>query len=183
MITEKDLLDDKIETIRNFLTPQEAIDFWYLTNECTWNYGRVSNTYSNQKQKRMTHNMDPNFFVQTDLWKRCSDLFEDKISLSHAYINISDHATVNLPHSDGKDHGPSFLICLNQEWKKEWGGHTVMFKDMHSSDIMHAVSPEPGKATIFRGSIWHSGTPVAHFAEYPRFMLTIHCFLEKEINK
>ena len=80
MITEKDLLDDKIETIKNFLTPQESVDFWYLTNECTWSYGRVSNTYSNQKQKRMPYNFDPDYFLQTDLWKRCDELFEDKLS-------------------------------------------------------------------------------------------------------
>ncbi len=183
MISEKDLINDKISTINNFLTPKEAIDFWYLTNECTWNYGRVSNTYSKQKQARMTYNFDPDYFLQTDLWKRCSRLFAYDISLSHAYINYSDHATVSLPHSDGKDNGPSILICLNQEWKREWGGYTVMFKNMNSNDIIHAVSPEPGKATIFRGSMWHSGTPVAHYADYPRFMLTIHCFVDKEKNK
>ena len=183
MISEKDLINDKIITIKNFLTPKETIDFWYLINECTWSYGKVSNTFSNQNQRQMTHIIDPSAFVRTELWNRSINLFEDKISLNHVYINISDHATVDLPHVDGKDHGPSILVCLNQEWKREWGGYTVMFKDIHSSDIVHTVCPEPEKATIFRGSMWHSGTPIAHYSEYPRFMLNIHCFLDKENNK
>ena len=187
MINEKDFNNNKVTTIRNFLKSQEEVDFWYLANECNWSYGRVSNTFSKIRQKRMTYNFISENFIRTELWKRCCDLFKNfdrKLGLTNAYINYSDHATVNLPHCDGQNGGPSFLININQEWKRDWAGYTVLFKGMHDNEILHTVLPEPSKATIFKGTIWHTGTPVSHFAEYPRFMLTLHChFLEKEINK
>ena len=164
--------------IVNFLTEKELTDFWYLVNTCTWQYGRVSNTFSSQKQSRMTFSFNSEDFIRTDLWKRIKESFKESVSLSKAYINFADPATVNLPHCDGQDNGPSILICLNQEWRRDWGGYTVFFKDMTSSEITKAVVPEPGKAVIFNGSNWHSGMPVAHFAPYPRFILTTHCFIE-----
>lgn len=178
MITKQQLINNKIFGINNFLKPKEATDFWYLVNTCTWQYGRVSNTFSGQKQSRMTYSFDPEKFVRTDLWKRVEKMFDSQVSLSKAYINIADHATVNLPHCDGQDDGPSILICLNQEWRRDWGGYTVFFKGMNSNQVISTVVPEPGKAIIFNGSIWHSGLSVASFADYPRFLLTIHCFIE-----
>ena len=144
MITKKELEDGKIITKKNFLTHKEAIDFWYLTNTCQWEYGRVSNTFSAQRQSRMTRPFDLEPFMRTELWLRVMKLFKEKLSLGKAYVNYSDHATVNLPHCDGNESGPSFLICLNQEWKRDWGGYTVMFKDMFSNDVIHTVVPEPG---------------------------------------
>ena len=178
-ITNKNIKDGELIVKKDFLTHKESTDFWYLTNTCQWSYGRVSNTYSGQKQSRMTRPFDIDTFVKTDLWIRLDNLFENELSLSKSYINYSDHATVSLPHCDGEVSGPTIMICLNQEWKKDWGGYTVLFESMNSNNITHAIVPEPGKAFIFNGGIWHSGVPVAHFADYPRFMLTLHCFLDK----
>lgn len=178
MITKKQLLEKEIFEIPNFLTEKEATDFWYHANECTWSYGRVSNTYSGQKQSRMTYSFDPELFVRTDLWKRVEKSFDTQVSLNNAYINIGDHATVNIPHCDGNKSGPTILICINQEWKRDWGGYTVLFKSMNSNEIIKASVPEPGKALIFNGPIWHTGVPIAHFAAYPRFILTMHCFMD-----
>ena len=180
MITCEDIKNGEFYTKRNFLTHKESTDFWYLTHTCTWEYGNVSNTYSNHRQRRMTRPFDINEFVKTDLWQRIDALFDKVLSVGKAYINFSDHATVNLPHCDGDNPGPTIMICLNQEWKKDWGGYTVVYKSMHEDDIEFASVPEPGKLIIFNGGKWHSGQPVAHFAEYPRFMLTLHCFLDKE---
>jgi len=183
MITKKEIDSGKIIVHKNFLTHAEAIDFWYLTNTCEWSYGRVSNAYSSQKQSRMTRAFDIDVFVKTDLFIRIDALFKEELQLAKAYINYSDHATVSLPHCDGNEAGPTIMICLNQEWKREWGGYTAVFDHMNSSDVVHTSVPEPGKMTIFKGSLWHTGVPIAHFTDYPRFMLTLHSFLEEKEKK
>lgn len=182
MITDEEIKDGKVIIKRNFITHKEATDFWYLTNTCSWKYGNVSNTYSSQKQKRMTLPFELETFIQTELFGRINNLFKEDLGLAKAYVNYSDHATVNLPHCDGENAGPTIMMCLNQEWKKDWGGYTVIFKDMHSCDVAYTSVPEPGKLVIFNGGAWHTGVPIAHFADYPRYMLTLHCTLEKEIK-
>jgi len=185
MITEQQLINNDIFEKENFLTADEATDLFYLANTCAWQYGGVSNSFSDQKQSRMTHRIDMNKFNSGiaesqkwsvySVWKRLEGLFDFKVKPCKIYINYADHATVNLPHCDGTDNGPSVLICLNQEWRRDWGGYTVFFKSMSSSKITKAFVPEPGKAIIFNGSNWHSGMPVAHFAPGPRYILTFHC--------
>ena len=177
IITKQKLIDREIFELENFLTSDEATKFWYLCNRCTWNYGRVSNTFSGKKQSRMTFSFDNKNMIATDLWRRCVAMFDERLSLSKAYINYADSATVNLPHCDGEDDGPSILICLNSVWDREWFGYTCFFKGMSSQKIIKTVVPEPGKAIVFNGSTWHTGTPVSPYAEYPRFILTLHCFL------
>jgi len=126
----------------------------------------------------MTFYFNPDDFLRTDLWKRITESFDKPISLTEAYINYADHATVNFPHCDGRNDGPTILICINQEWKRDLFGYTVFFKDMNSNDIIRTIVPEPGKAVIFKGSLWHSATPIAHYASYPRFMLAVRCLMK-----
>ena len=182
-ITNKNIEDGELITKKDFLTHKEATEFWYLTNTCEWTYGGIwhsgMDTYSGQKESRFFRPFDVNVFVQTDLWARLKNLFQNKLILGKSYINYSDHASVNLPHCDGDAAGPTIMICLNQEWKKVWGGYTVLFESMNSNNVTHTVVPEPGKVAIFNGGVWHSGVPIAHFADYPRFMLTLHCSLDK----
>ena len=181
MITKEQLIDKEIIEIPNFLTEKEAGDFYYLANTCTWEYGRVSNTFSGQRQSRMAYYFDPNDFVykyQPDLWNRIKELFGRPVSLDEAYINYGDHATVNLSHCDGRQDGATFLICLNKEWNKDWSGLTVFYESVVSNKIIKAIVPEPGKATIFNPPIWHGVTPIAHWAESPRFMLALRCLIK-----
>jgi hypothetical protein len=182
MITEKELKDGKVIVKKNFLSQTEAVDMWYFANTCAWRYKEVTNAHFAPGQKRMTSAFDINVFVETDLWHKIEKLFEVKLSLRAAYISYLDHASVSVPHCDGDGSGPSILICLNREWKKDWCGYTTVFEHMNSNDVIHTSVPEPGKATIFSGQLWHSGLPVTHYADYPRLMLTVHTSLEGSPN-
>ena len=80
MITDEEIKDGKVIIKRNFITHKEATDFWYLTNTCSWQYGNVSNTYSSQKQKRMTLPFELETFIQTELFGRINNLFKEDLA-------------------------------------------------------------------------------------------------------
>lgn len=179
MITKKQLADGDIISVSQFLTPKEKTDLWLRCNNCTWKYSDVVNAYSAGKQFRMVHAFDSELFVRTDIWKRLEESFDTQLALFTSYIIYSTPGFLNIPHCDGDQNGPSILICLNQEWRRDWGGYTVFFKDMDSNEVVKTIVPEPGKATIFGGgAVWHSSLAVDNCAPYPRFMLSIHCSIE-----
>lgn len=173
---------NRVQEYDDFLSENEAIEFWHHVHSCTWAYGHVSNSYAGQKQMRMTHSINPEEFVKTSLFKRIQYEIEKPIFLKDVYINIGDFGTINLPHTDGYEGGISILINLNEDWSRDWAGHTVFFEGSSSNKnkIVLASCPEPRKAVFFHSSICHHATPIASFAKYNRFMLVIKTYHENK---
>eukprot|EP00977_Amphora_coffeiformis_P010812 scaffold2536_cov169-Amphora_coffeaeformis.AAC.5 len=70
--------------------------------------------------------------------------------------------------SHGKPRFVSFLVYLNDEWRKEWGGPT-RFLDV-ATDTEYSVTPEPGRCVFMDQDVTHSVTaPVG--GNRPRYSL------------
>ena len=173
MIERVDIENGKIYEVRNFPTVKEQSDFWYMANECEYSYGQQSDSLMSQRQGRMVHRIDVNVFVRTEFWNKIEKYVNCPIGLSDAYINYADSSTLTFPHCDNRENEMSILLCLNQDWHRNWGGYTSFFSGVADNNIIKTVVPEPGKAIFFNGSIYHVALPPNNIAEYPRFMLAL----------
>ena len=179
MYTIKDVKDKKIVEVRNFLDHTQLTDLWYKANECDYTYGRVTNSYSSNRQGRMTHNFDATLFKETDVWKSIEKFVEGPIELVENYICYSESSTINYSHCDSPSDVISILLNINIEWKRDWGGYTSFFAGPSSSEVIFTSIPEPGKAVFFNGTIWHYAAPVTSIAAHPRFMMIFKTFHEE----
>ena len=173
MIRRCDIDNNKIIVIKDFPSNEERIDFWYHVNNCDYTYSQKSDVYIGQKQTRLAHHFDPLQFEKTTFFKRIANNIDNPIRLMQAYINYAENSTLNFPHCDDKSDCLSILLCLNQDWHRNWGGYTSFFKDISSNDIIETVVPEPGKAIFFNGRLFHTATPPNITSQVPRFMLAI----------
>lgn len=181
MISKEAIKEGEIIDIKNFLTPEQATMLWNRANDDNYSFGHNSDSKSSQRQGRWVQRFHDDF-TQSDLWVDLAKAIDSPITFREAYINYADYSTPTLPHCDNIPNGGTVLICINQEWRRQWAGFTVFFKDMSSPEIIKTVCPEPGKAVIFNGGIWHYALPPRDFSDYPRFMLAIK-FDFMEIDK
>ena len=164
--------EHKVIEVPNFLTKYEATKLWYVANEAPYYEGRVSNTFSRKvDQSRMTANLDAATYSTGELWRQIQDYVGESLTLHDIYINRSSTDEINLAHCDNNIHSLSILICLNQEWHRDWAGYTVFFDGMNSNEILKTVIPEPGKAIFFDSRIWHLALPVSKIAPVRRMMV------------
>ena len=180
MFSKKKIIDNVIEVVKDFPSLKEQSDFWYHANNSEYCYGQKSDSLMPNRQGRMAHHFDPEQFIQTSFWKRVEKQFKEPLGLSEAYINMADSATLNYPHCDNRENHMSILLCLNQDWHRNWGGYTSFFEGMHGNEVISTVVPEPGKAVFFNGSIYHTAMPPNITATYPRFMLALKTFWQEE---
>ena len=184
MISRCDIENNKIIVIKDFPSNAERVDFWHHANTCDYSYSQKSDVYIGQKQTRLAHHFDPLQFEQTTFFERIKHNIDKPIRLMQAYINYAESSTLNFPHCDSyHGHVLSILLCINQDWHRNWGGYTSFFKDISSNDIIETVVPEPGKAIFFNGRLFHTATPPNITSQVPRFMLAIKIeWLENEIE-
>ncbi len=173
MITKEAIENNKIYVSKDVLSNKELVEFWYLANSCQYEYGQASDSRSSQVQRRMVHRIDPEAFVRTTVWGKLEKLFDDPVGLAEAYINYSEFSTTTSPHCDNTEGDPSILICLNQQWDRNWGGYTTFFEGMNTDKVVKTIVPSPGQLIVFNGSMWHYALPIVSFSPYPRFMLAI----------
>jgi len=173
MIKKVDINNNEIIVKDQYLTEDDQLNFWYHANQCDYSFGQRSDAFRGSRQGRFTHHFDPAQFQQTSFWKLIETTVDSPIKLIDAYINCSDFATVSFPHTDEKCNCLSVLICLNQEWHRDWGGYTVFFDSISKNKILDTVIPEPGKAIFFNGRTTHNALAITPTAKYQRFMLVL----------
>ena len=85
----------------------------------------------------------------------------ETFGIERAYCNAISFGDMLYAHRDNNDRTSrdlTALLFVATEWRKEWGGETLFFND--DGDAVHAVSPRPGRLTIFRSTIEHrAGAP------------------------
>ena len=173
MILRPDIENGRVYEKHNFPSLKEQSDFWYYANDCNYQYGQNSDSLMSKRQGRMVHHIDPDAFVQTSFWKRIEKEVQWPLGLIEAYVNYADFSTLTFPHCDNRENDMSILLCLNQDWHRNWGGFTVFFDGVNSNKVIKTVTPEPGKAVFFNGSTYHMALPPTVNAEYPRFMVAL----------
>ena len=94
-----------------------------------------------------------------------------------AVINLVTPSSINFSHT----HGNSRVLCyyINPEWREEWYGETIFYKDDGADH--QVISYQPNRAVIFDGTHPHSIRPASFIAPSYRFTLSIF-FNEKVKN-
>lgn len=177
-VTKKEIEENKIFILKDVLSDIDKMSLWRMANEAPYRYGHKSELLTDEPQRRDTShiNIDKTSLNGRSflLWtKKITDVFEEPLELNKTYINKADCATKTRAHCDNSDNGPSVLIPMNREWDRNWGGYTVFFKGMDSSEIVKTISPSPGQIIIFNGSMWHLALPPSMCAPGPRFMMAL----------
>jgi len=75
-------------------------------------------------------------------------------------------------HIDGEYNGAlTAMVYTNLNWKPEWGGETVFYKD---GECIDTVVPKPGRVIMFPGNIKHGAKPPSVLADAPaRFSVAL----------
>ena len=101
--------------------------------------------------------------------------FYDTPELEELYLSESSYQSsysiiINFRHT----HGDSRVICyyINPEWREEWYGETIFYKDNGQDD--RVISYQPNRAVIFDGNHPHSIRPASFIA--PSYRFTLSCF-------
>lgn len=86
-----------------------------------------------------------------------------------AVLNLVTPSSINFSHT----HGDSrvFLLYLNPEWREEWYGETIFYKDNGADH--QVISYQPNRAVIFDGKHPHSIRPASFIAPSYRFTLSV----------
>lgn len=109
--------------------------------------------------------MDEPLFTETLLKKIRRETGVDWI-LERVYANGQTHGQSGSLHQDveGVESGRYYtlLYYTNNEWKPEWGGHTIFTTD----DGVRTRYPTPNSAVLFDSTIPHAGLePTKHCSE------------------
>jgi SM-20-related protein len=90
-------------------------------------------------------------------------------TLIRVYANQYTYGTGGYPHKDSSiDTDLTFILYLNKDWKKEYAGATVFFKDDEAIDI---VMPKYNRLIIFNGAVEHAGLEVSRLCPQARTVL------------
>lgn len=90
-----------------------------------------------------------------------------------ATVNLSVPSDTNFIHTHLNQ--LVGVYYLNLDWKPEWAGETLFYKD-DMSDIIHTTMYKPNRLTVFNGSIPHTIRPQSFSA--PHYRLTLAIFFE-----
>ena len=98
------------------------------------------------------------------LWEHVSERIPFKHELLRAYVNAHKFGDEDNIHRDEvRIHkGATIIVYLCDEWRPEWGGQTMFFKDKeHGLEIVHSVLPKPMRYVIFDKDIPHCVAPLS----------------------
>lgn len=118
------------------------------------------------------------------IWKRVQEKIGSDRGIIRMYINGYTYGTDGYPHIDDPWIGEMFgeenvtetvVVYLNEDWKPEWGGETVLFNDSHD-DIELAVLPKFGRALVFKSNQLHAGRSPSRKCPKLRCILAIKTF-------
>lgn len=99
--------------------------------------------------------------------------FNGRASLLRMYVNGYTFGTEGAAHTDSDDASDVTVVCyLNEQWKPEWAGETVVFTEDHS-DIERAVLPKLGRVLVFPGNRLHAGRGVSRLCTQLRLVLVM----------
>ena len=152
----------EIKVCKNFFDRQDYQTVLDKVADFKWQFGHTSypqehprNKYCHSFWKKELH--DDKFFSYHLL-----NIIQEKTNQSyiceHVYANGQTYGLDGTLHQDCYDDGKTFLLYANAVWSADWGGSTQFYLDEGES---YNIFPEPNKAVIFPGVIYHSSTPTS----------------------
>jgi len=84
------------------------------------------------------------------------------------------------PHTDSiREHDKTLVIYLNENWKREWGGETIIYDQ---NNIVHAELPKFNHGLVFPGNMYHVARSVSRIC--PNLRTTVMFkFCPKDLDK
>ncbi|MBU3577599.1 DUF6817 domain-containing protein [Polynucleobacter sp. UK-Kesae-W10] len=149
----------------------------------SWNHGWRSNTsmgYGHWNQDLANGESWNGLDVSRSLrgpfkeaWDYISSVHLNKYRLIRCYANAHTHGVEGYPHTDSIRKDDLTLVCyLNREWKREWGGETVIFE---GDNISMAQLPKFNRGILFHGADWHCARGVSRICPELRQTLMFKC--------
>lgn len=89
-----------------------------------------------------------------ELWQHLQKTHTGKKALLRCYTNSHTYGVEGYPHTDSrKPNEETLVIYLNKEWRKEWGGETLIYDK--NDRIVHAELPKFNTALRFNSNQYH----------------------------
>lgn len=124
------------------------------------NHTDISEAFYNSKNR---------FVDEITVWNTIKENITGNFNLHRVYVNGYTYGTEGAIHKDTTIPGEeTVLMYLNQEWKPEWAGETVIFKD---GDIDRAILPKPGRIIVFPSDQPHCARSLSKFCGELRMVL------------
>jgi SM-20-related protein len=79
------------------------------------------------------------------------------------------HPHYDSPREDIRDKHIAVIVYLNSRWDIAWGGETIVFNEQ--GDVISAVLPKPGRATVLEGDPYHVARGVSRTCPVARRVL------------
>jgi len=155
-----------------------------------WNYGWISNdkmgfAHWNQDLGKgdaansldISDNLQEPFITA---WKHLQSEYFPNTDLLRCYANGHTYGVEGYPHTDSRrSHDKTLVIYLNEVWKREWGGETIIYDQ---NDIVHAELPKFNHGLVFPGNAWHVARGVSRICPTLRTTVMFK-FCPKDIDK
>lgn len=88
------------------------------------------------------------------------------------YLNAHTYGTEGWPHTDSDRSGElTTVLYLNQQWRPEWGGETVVFDE--AGNIASSTMPAPNRLLVFPSDRLHAPRPVSKAFDDLRIVLVV----------
>jgi len=89
-----------------------------------------------------------------DAWTYLESNYFPGATLIRCYTNAHTFGVEGYPHTDSsRDRDVTLVIYMNREWKREWGGETIIYD---GNNIAYAELPKFNKGLVFPGNKWHT---------------------------
>lgn len=107
----------------------------------------------------------------------CHVFSEVPLEPSRIHANLHMYGDLQNAHVDfGRHNGVTAVYYANPEWKPEWLGETIFYRDKTEPRL--AIAPKPGRLVMFPGHIIHrAGVPARNCYE-PRISLAFKCAIK-----
>ena len=93
--------------------------------------------------------------------------------LLRCYANAHTFGIEGYPHTDSKrDQDTTVVMYMNKNWKREWGGETVVYDGHH---IVTAAIPAFNRAVVFKGDQYHCARSVSRTCPELRKTIMFKC--------
>lgn len=154
---------DQIKQYPHFFDKSDFEKILEKVSEPKWQFGHSSYAAEDPRFKfchlfwKIEFNEDK-FFTEHLL-----NIIQEKTNQSyiceHVYANGQTYGLDGTLHQDYyDDERRTFLLYANVDWRVEWGGATQFYLEQNE---LYSIYPEPNKAIIFPGVIYHSSAPTS----------------------
>jgi len=171
-----------IAQIPNIFPEELAEQLLIYVNNVPWHYGWASNKamgYSHWNFDFAKADQDNGLDVADRLppilslaWKYLQKEHLGEQDLLRCYTNAHTFGVEGYPHTDSRrDSDETIVVYLNPEWRREWGGETMVYDSFNPSKIVHAELPQFNRALRFFGDQTHTARSVSRICPTLRMTL------------